>query len=531
MAIQQIGARYVPKFYNKNNGEWQADSYEALTIVLYKGNTYTSKKPVPASAGNPLDNTEYWASTGNYNGQLQKLQSTIQNVQQNKEDKIYFNVMDYGAVGDGVTDDTEAFQKCINAAIQANGTGQKIFSTTPNNAFMSSIRIPNHNYKISGVLTISSTNDLTDNSAKRVAGIIFEGINGKPNLIGNTQVMFNVIGAFVEFHNIQIQQVSTGIKFQGNFNPYSVIDNVIIKNATEYGIYAANGTYVTKITHCIGFNCNVFIAIAQGSTSVLIENCYASGQQNDKGYLLRGVIYSALIACACDNYHTAYEIGDTNGNNFYSTTLYSCGCENCNLALRIYSNANINDFSWINAPTNGTLYSISTSATAYFHNLYYYGSNACSLCALNDTGYGLAVIDTFRPSTNIDTYFPYCQKGILTKTIDFSANTPAKLFRVLGSPLAGQNPLQIEFHLYSLASGTSRIYHNTMTVTRDTSTYIYKATLGKATIDTPTNTPLNPTITTDNHWIYMTTPEGHTNMRVIAKILNPVTVATLVLDD
>ena len=43
---QYIGARYVPKFadpiaWDKNN------SYEALTIVTYLNNSYTSKKPVP----------------------------------------------------------------------------------------------------------------------------------------------------------------------------------------------------------------------------------------------------------------------------------------------------------------------------------------------------------------------------------------------------------------------------------------------------------------------------------------------------
>ena len=48
MERQYIGARYVPKFadpviWNK------ALSYEAMTIVTYLGNSFTSKKPVPAA--------------------------------------------------------------------------------------------------------------------------------------------------------------------------------------------------------------------------------------------------------------------------------------------------------------------------------------------------------------------------------------------------------------------------------------------------------------------------------------------------
>lgn len=68
MAIRQyIGARYVPKI----EGNWVAStSYEALTIVTYNHASYTSKKAVPATVGNPADNPEYWALTGDYNAQV-----------------------------------------------------------------------------------------------------------------------------------------------------------------------------------------------------------------------------------------------------------------------------------------------------------------------------------------------------------------------------------------------------------------------------------------------------------------------------
>ena len=66
MAVRQyVGARYVPILM----GEWdKALSYEALNIVTYKGNSFTSKKPVPQ--GTEIDNTEYWINTGNYNAQV-----------------------------------------------------------------------------------------------------------------------------------------------------------------------------------------------------------------------------------------------------------------------------------------------------------------------------------------------------------------------------------------------------------------------------------------------------------------------------
>ena len=59
--IQYIGARYVPKFAEPL--EWnKTRSYEALTIVTYNNDNYTSKIPVPV--GTEITNSKYWALTG-----------------------------------------------------------------------------------------------------------------------------------------------------------------------------------------------------------------------------------------------------------------------------------------------------------------------------------------------------------------------------------------------------------------------------------------------------------------------------------
>lgn len=75
MTRQYIGARYVPKFAEPINWN-KANSYEALTIVTYLNNSYTSKKPVPPNI--EITNTDYWAVTGNYNAQVEEYrQETI----------------------------------------------------------------------------------------------------------------------------------------------------------------------------------------------------------------------------------------------------------------------------------------------------------------------------------------------------------------------------------------------------------------------------------------------------------------------
>lgn len=70
---QYVGARYVPKIM----GEWnKALQYEALSVVTYMGNSFTSKVPVPANV--EIDNENYWINTANYNAQVEEYRKNVQ---------------------------------------------------------------------------------------------------------------------------------------------------------------------------------------------------------------------------------------------------------------------------------------------------------------------------------------------------------------------------------------------------------------------------------------------------------------------
>ena len=126
-----VGHRYKPKMF----GEWDNTKiYEPLSIVQYQGNSFTSRQYVPV--GVEITNEDYWASTGNYNAQIEQyrqdvlrnseLFETVANDKASKEDlqnttdlieSQHLNVINYGVVGDGVTDDYDALMTAKSAAL------------------------------------------------------------------------------------------------------------------------------------------------------------------------------------------------------------------------------------------------------------------------------------------------------------------------------------------------------------------------------------------------------------------------------
>lgn len=75
MSVREyIGARYVPILM----GEWDnTRTYEPLSIVMYQGNSYTSRQFVPV--GTAITNNDFWAATGNYNAQVEAYRQEVQN--------------------------------------------------------------------------------------------------------------------------------------------------------------------------------------------------------------------------------------------------------------------------------------------------------------------------------------------------------------------------------------------------------------------------------------------------------------------
>ena len=102
---QYVGARYVPKLM----GEWNKSlQYEALSVVTYLGNSFTSKVSVPANID--ISNEKYWVNTGNYNAQVEEYrQETIAL----RKSMVVKRITDYGA-NTALNDNTTFIQNAID---------------------------------------------------------------------------------------------------------------------------------------------------------------------------------------------------------------------------------------------------------------------------------------------------------------------------------------------------------------------------------------------------------------------------------
>lgn len=86
MTNRYIGNRYVPKILSDETPWVNTTEYEALTVVMYQGNSYTSRKTVPT--GIDIMNKDYWSCTGNYNAQVDQYRQETQNAITVVNDKL-----------------------------------------------------------------------------------------------------------------------------------------------------------------------------------------------------------------------------------------------------------------------------------------------------------------------------------------------------------------------------------------------------------------------------------------------------------
>ena len=232
MIKQYVGARYVPKFASPV--EWAADtSYEALTIVTFNNASYTSKVPVPPTVGNPANNPQYWALTGNYNAQVEQYRQETENynaqVEQYRQDaennlkkiRTCINVRENGLDNTGNTDNSEKF----NSLIAANKNGTFYFED--------GVYSFNSPIVITGNCEIILSHDATIKASDEMDYLINLPYEKTPTVFGYGR--FNIKGGTIDCNNKAKIALNYGYIYMCEIN------DIVIKNFTKYGVHQLHG--------------------------------------------------------------------------------------------------------------------------------------------------------------------------------------------------------------------------------------------------------------------------------------------------
>lgn len=222
MNRQYIGARYVPKFSDKNGGVWNNTySYEALEIVKHGNDFYTSKKPVPT--GVEITNTEYWALTGDYNGAISTLNDKIDEIENElNKTKPFSSDCDVMFIGDswgvGGLADAINLKMGFNHYYKSSYGGSGFVATGDSPAI-------DKNFK---KLFLDLCDTLTTQQKKNINYLIVAGgINDSDNAYISlipAAIQDFIDNAVIELPNAQIYIMACNNMLHGTWTPYSYVN-------------------------------------------------------------------------------------------------------------------------------------------------------------------------------------------------------------------------------------------------------------------------------------------------------------------
>ena len=377
---QYIGARYVPLFGRKDETSIAWDNtkpYEPLTIVLYQGNSYTSRQYVPS--GIDILNTEFWANTGNYNAQVEQYRTEVLSF----DNRISANTANITAINEKIPSESFSSENTIKDYIDSevetlNTSVSNIDSIIPTDEFSSVNTVKNY---IDTELTSVNAN-----------------ITNINDIIPSTE--FTSQNTVKDYIDNAITSVETGANTFAQANPYGMLidDFAFVKKFTKPSGYNAQGIAV--------YNNNLYIAFTNNTNSIIREYVAFESQESETLTVSREVqiainhcnsicVYNGMLYCS--SWNERY-IGIVNLSSFTLVETLNVGLSMRNMCigndilyLAMY-NANMlacfekdasadaaftNTFGWIK-PLN-TQYSFSQDM-AFYNNCIY------RLCSAGTTG-------------------------------------------------------------------------------------------------------------------------------------------------
>lgn len=202
---------------------------------------------------------------------------------------VIVNVAEFGAKGDGTTDDTQAIQSALNAG--------------------NLVLFPSSRYRITSSLTVGSQRILgLGTVASRAQTLLI--CDGNFAAFINRQDQwdsFSIDGFFIDFGETAPTDSATegsrfGFRFTGEttWPEQMIIRNCVVRGAW-YGYYDDTGTYMSILERVEARHCRIGFVKRQGTTITFL-NCFARGEGRGarQGFVLSNVLSPTMISCAAD---------------------------------------------------------------------------------------------------------------------------------------------------------------------------------------------------------------------------------------
>lgn len=278
-------------------GAWDiTKQYPAWNIVNNGDQGYISIRPVPAGVN--ITDQNYWRGVVDYTATIADLQNRVVAIETKLANVRIINVRDYGAKGDGLTDDTASIQAAIDAAVSKKS---------------GVVWIPRGNYLISNTLMVATDNNqnvsligsgwgstiLTRASSFTSGPMISVGYAGF-NLIKNMRlenggkVFFANTGFGIEITTRCICENVVVMNGYGGFDVNSSM--VTLKSCHYYDEYTYSADYDAVAGLRVGVTTHVSAFVADG--------CFFEGQDPNAahplgaGILIQGADGQVYTGCS-----------------------------------------------------------------------------------------------------------------------------------------------------------------------------------------------------------------------------------------